>query len=267
MDNRDPYRRIRNLLCYSTVVSLIRQGTPATEIAQYIQEDVGECLDVGVEHLTDLIQKFVRGRHYEDAGELGGGSDFGGALVGRSKVEAPMEVYASHLTFDLLLGDQRKDVAVNIDRQMSQAIKLQEHRIAEMINRERQTGIPSRDLRREMETYVGMLVHYDNHLRNGNRILSTAQVTPQPSSGPELLDGAAQPAKPSGGDLGRANFVLGVLNKIRGSSVDAKAYLGQISDSVATGTVSDALLLDDAGNPLPLDDSPDAGGEDLSDGD
>jgi RNAse (barnase) inhibitor barstar len=233
---KDPFARIRGLMCYSTVLSLIQQGSPATEIADYIQQDVGECVDIGSEHLTDLLQKFIRGAHYQDkmASEL----DTLEREVS-SKVEVPVTVYLSHLTFDQLLAG-RAEAPINIERQMAQAIHLQEHRIAEMINRERQAGISSRDVRREFETYVGMLVHLDTHRRH-NLHSGTLSVQAS-SSSPVLEDGSREDTKPP--DPARATFLLNVLNKIRSASPDVTQQLVRISNAVIDGsTPEDAVLI------------------------
>ncbi len=256
-DSVDSFRRIRGLLCYSTVVSLISQGWAATQIAEYIQQDAGECTDITLDFLADLLQKFIRGQHYQtqDAIEL----DTVEGAPPSPKVEDRVKVHLATLTFDDLLGS-KAEASVNIERQMQQAIHLQESRIAEMVNRERASGLPSRDLRREMETYVGMLTHLDNHRRLSGR----SGMTTGTASAPEVLEAAPGAAFPkqvtSEVDQARATHLLGVMQRVHSSKLEVLKQLESISGSVSNGQgIDDAILINETPPPPDPDDAAEGG--------
>lgn len=257
----DSFRRIRSLLCYSTVVSLISQGWAATQIAEYVQQDAGECTDITLDFLADLLQKFIRAQAYQTP-EASALDTLDGARP-VSKVEDRVQVHLATLTFDDLLG-AKMEAPINIERQMQQAIHLQEMRMAEMVNRERASGLPSRDLRREFETYVGMLTHLDAHRRAGGR----AGMVSSCSAPPDALEaspsaGASSKQVTSEVDQARATHILSALKRLSVSKVEVIEQLGKVSDGVSSGQdIDDAILiLDNEEGPT---DKADSGGLDSS---
>jgi hypothetical protein len=125
MSREIPFERIKKLRCHREVYERLCAGYPCPEVARYIQEDEGECLDMVRRSLSEILRQYAereivgvdliapRLPHLVVKAQ----KEFGDRMEDLRRLERAYE--ALLYRFDLSHGEERRNGKVNpdVDRQ------------------------------------------------------------------------------------------------------------------------------------------------------